>query len=123
MRARYLLSTYGAYEAYQLVLFNLDAFRMGNDGISEQFDEERIRRGSRLSMGIGYFNGAGFGGGAVFPAFSLSGIEELQPLLYVMAAALLFERLKLRQTLLRYPFQAIGLLSLAGELPVTRNRR
>jgi len=118
--ARYLLATYGAYEAYQLVRFNLDAFRLGafrsvNVAVH---DGERLRPNSRLLLGSDWWNA-----GALFPEVSISGLREVRLLLAVMAAALLAERLKLRRQLNIAPLQWLGLYSLATERPVTRSRR
>jgi len=121
--ARYLLATYGAYEAYQLVRFNLDAFRFGVGNVDEAVhDGERLRSNSRLLLGSGWWvMGADFG--EIHGHASLSGLNEVRLLLAVMAAALLAERLKLRRHLNIAPLQWLGLYSLATERPVTRSRR
>jgi hypothetical protein len=109
--AKYLLATYGAYEAYRIVRFNLTAHRLGAgkiDLVAPNY--ERLRPNSRLLLGSGYWSQ-----GARFPGFSLSGVEELRPLLVVMAAALLAERLKLRQHLNNAPLQALGLYAFVSE--------
>ena len=115
--AKYLLATYGAYEAYQIVRFNLKADSVGVGNIDKYVDHgEILRPNSRLILGSSWWQeGAQFQG-----PFSLSGVAELKPLLTVMAAALLFERLKLRQSLNIAPLQALGLLALATERPVGR---
>ena len=115
--AKYLLATYGAYEAYQIVRFNLEAFRAGVGNVDQfgsNYDGERLRRNSRLLLSSLYWStGAKFTG-----PFSVSGVEELRPLLTVMAGALLAERLRLRRTLNKAPLQALGLLALVTEEPV-----
>ena len=119
--ARYLLATYGAYEAFQLVRFNLDAYKWGMSG--EAFENvvnsnPRMRANSRLALQDNYFDVPSVN----FPVYKLS-MEELPVLMTVMTAALLMERLQLRRHLRKFPFEAVGLLALAKELPVTRNRR
>jgi hypothetical protein len=120
--ARYLLATYGAYEAFQLVRFNLDAYKWG---IGEDFFEAliptpsmRLRANSRLALQDNYFEEKS----VEFPVMNISH-EHLPVLMTVMTAAVLMERLQLRRHLSKFPFEAVGLLALAKELPVTRNRR
>ncbi len=110
--AQYLLATYGAFEAYQIVRFNLEAFSHG-----AVVEDAALRPNSRLLLGSAYWQD-----GAQFPRFSLSGMEELKPLLAVMAAALLVERLKLRRVLNQQPLALLGLWALAKEKPVIRER-
>ena len=127
--ARYLLATYGAYEAYQLVRFNLDAMRLAGRALGdvEEYDGEvhRLRRNSRMLLQHDMFD-VGWAGpfeqGISIP-FPVSGAAGLRALLLVMAMALLFQRLGLRRRLNNFPLQAIGVAALANELPVTRNRR
>lgn len=121
--AKYLLATYGAYEAYQLVRFNLDYFRFkfGTFDLLDGDPLNRPRPNSRMLLSSGYFWES-------FPPrfpgpMTISGFYELQPLLMVMAAALLVERLKLRRQLNIAPLTALGILRLSQELPVTRSRR
>lgn len=121
--ARYLLATYGAYEAYQLVRFNMDAMRYGVGGVDQAggpdaITGEVLRPASRMLLQSNWFSD-----GAQFPVFSVSGRLELAPLLAVMAMALLVERLGLRRQLNRTPLTLLGLYALTNERPVTRNRR
>lgn len=122
--AQWLLATYGAYEAYQLVLFNIDALKLaGLSGGGDIDYDFYTRPNSRLAMGSGYWREEGTVASWKSPTHSLmgiSGLSELKPLLYVMSAALLFERLKLRQTLNKAPLQALGLYALAKEKPAER---
>jgi hypothetical protein len=92
----------------------LDTFLVNIDG---NYNGERLRPGSRLLLGSNFFQS-----GARFPRMSVSG-DELPPLLAVMAAALLMERLNLRRQLNRTPLAALGLYALSRELPVSRTRR
>ena len=77
-----------------------------------------MRANSRLALQDNYFDVPSVN----FPVYKLS-MEELPVLMTVMTAALLMERLQLRRHLRKFPFEAVGLLALAKELPVTRNRR
>ena len=122
--AKWLIATYGAYEAYQLVVFNIDTFNLsGMRGHDGDYDEY-VRPGSRVAMSSALFRDEGRPPASwTSPTYSLmgiSGLSELKPLLYVMSAALLFERLKLRQTLNKAPLQALGLYALTKEKPAQR---
>ena len=124
--AQWLLATYGAYEAYQLVLFNIDAITIGGlsgagPGHPDPMDyDEYVRPRSRLAMSAALFTDAGTSAPGWLGPFGISGAAELKPLLYVMSAALLFERLKLRQTLNKTPLAILGLYALTKEKPATR---
>ena len=120
--AQYLLSTYGAYEAFQLVRFNLDFWRsagnmswmMNNDEL-----EVSLRPNSRMLLSRDLFDGEDLTEGV----YSFSGVNEMWLMLKVMAAALLAERLKLRRMLNNTPLAALGLYRLTMEKPVSRSRR
>ena len=115
--AHWLLATYGAYEAYQLVLFNIDALRLA--GLSG-LNEVDVRPGSRLALGSGFFREDGVAPEWWQGPFDIAGLQELKPLLYVMSAALLLERLKLRQMLNKTPLAVLGLYALTKEKPAER---
>ena len=128
--AQFLLATYGAYEAYQLVRFNLDSMRLAGLGAFDFSDDDQtgfLRVGSRMEWQHNMFRWRNpFQQGTPMRdgrPMAISGTEELRALLAVMAAALLFQRLGLRRRINILPLQAAGLLALATELPVTRNRR
>ena len=119
--AKYLIATYGVYEAYQLVRFNYDYYLAGY-GHFPMLDGERLRPNSRMLLGVNYFgenpNPPEFPG-----PYALSGRDELRALMAVMVGALLFQRLGLRREINRAPLTALGLYRLSQELPVSRNRR
>ena len=99
--ARWLIATYGALEAYRLVKFNLDFARYVDQPYYEVVGDRhdvRVRPSSRLQLQAGTLMWWG-SNPARQPAFSISGVEELQAMLQVITAALFMERLGLRRRL------------------------
>ena len=129
---RWLLSTYGAYEAYRFDRFNLRAARYRARPDPDDPDDPLwtlLRPFSRLRLQYSWgldpdTSGlTGDWGSRVDPAWKSRHVgfvlyEELEGFLYVMSAALLFERLGLRQRLNIAPLTALGMYKLAAERSV-----